>query len=101
MLFSSIHFISEGKKAAKELRNKADKEASITLSDAEHKAEEIRATGEAEYMKIISGAYNYPEKAEFYSFVRALDAAKISFTTGDVLYLDENSPLASIFTKLN
>lgn len=94
-------FTADGEKAAKELRNKADKEASITLSDAERKAEEIRAAGEAEYMKIISDAYNNSEKAEFYSFVRALDAAKISFTTGDVLYLDENSPLASIFTKLN
>ncbi|MCI9177860.1 MAG: protease modulator HflC [Clostridia bacterium] len=94
-------FTSDGDKAAKERRNEADKEASIAISNAEKKAAQIRAEAEAEYMKIMSDAYNDPDKAEFYRFVRALDAAKVSLQTGDILYLDENSPIASIFTNLN
>lgn len=94
-------FTANGEKVAKELENEADKVASITVSDAEKTAEQIRAEGEAEYMRIISAAYDDPEKAAFYSFVRALDAAKVSLTNDDILYLDENSPLASIFTKLD
>ena len=94
-------YTANGQREAQEIRNQADKEAAILLSDAEMQAEQIMAVGEAEYMKIISAAYNAPEKARFYSFVRALDSAKNSLTEGDVLYLDEKSPLASIFTQVN
>lgn len=94
-------YTANGQREAQEIRNQADKEAAILLSDAEKQAEQIMAVGEAEYMKTISAAYNAPEKARFYSFVRALDSAKNSLTEGDVLYLDENSPLASIFTDVN
>ena len=49
-------------------------------------------------MKILSDAYNDASKAEFYEFVRALDAAKASLANGDnVLVLDKDSPLVDIF----
>lgn len=95
----SATYTADGDRQAKEILNKADKEAAITISNAEKEAEQIRADDEAEYMKIISKAYNDPDKAAFYSFVRALDAAKLALTNGDILYLDESSPLASIFTN--
>ena len=97
----SAQYTADGDRQAKEILNQADKEVSIALSNATKEAEKIRAAGEAEYMRIISDAYNDPDKAAFYSFVRALDAAKLSLTNGDILYLDENSPLASIFTNVN
>ncbi len=97
----SAQYTADGDRQAKEILNQADKEVSIALSNATKDAEKIRAEGEAEYMRIISNAYNDPDKAAFYSFVRALDAAKLSLTNGDILYLDENSPLASIFTNVN
>lgn len=97
----SAQYTADGDRQAKEILNQADKEVSIALSNATKEAEKIRAEGEAEYMRIISDAYNDPDKAAFYSFVRALDAAKLSLTNGDILYLDENSPLASIFTNVN
>ena len=97
----SAQYTADGDRQAKEILNQADKEVSIALSNATKEAEKIRAAGEAEYMRIISDAYNDPDKAAFYSFVRALDAAKLSLTNGDILYLDENSPLASIFTNTN
>ena len=67
-------------------------------SEADAQAAEIIAKGEAEYMRILSDAYNNPEKADFYLFLRALDAAKITMT-GDnkTLIIDETSPIANIF----
>ena len=49
-------------------------------------------------MRILSEAYNDPEKADFYLFLRALDAAKTTMT-GDnkTLIIDETSPIAQIF----
>ena len=68
------------------------------LSEADAKAAQIEAEGEAEYMKILSEAYNDPDKAEYYLFVRQLDAAKKSLENGNTtLFWDRDSPLASIF----
>ena len=67
-------------------------------SEADAQAEEIVAKGEAEYMRILSDAYNNEEKADFYLFLRSLDAAKATMK-GDnkTLIIDETSPLADIF----
>lgn len=91
-------FTAEGESEAKMIRSETDKEVEIMLSEAEAKAEVLRAEGEAEYMKILSDAYSDPKKAEFYNFVRSLDAAKASLTGGsNVLFLTPDSPLAQIF----
>ena len=49
-------------------------------------------------MRILSEAYNDPEKADFYLFLRSLDAAKATMI-GDnkTLIIDEASPIAQIF----
>ena len=81
------------------IRNTTDQEISIKIASAQADAERIIAEGEAEYMKILSEAYGDESKAEFYSFVRSLDAAKNSLT-GDnkTLILPGDSPIAEIFT---
>ena len=67
-------------------------------SEADAKAEETVAKGEAEYMRILSEAYNNPEKADFYLFLRSLDAAKTTMTGNNkTLIIDETSPIADIF----
>ena len=49
-------------------------------------------------MKILSNAYNDTSKADFYSFVRQLDAVKATLKDGDnTIVLDKNSPIAEIF----
>lgn len=49
-------------------------------------------------MQILSAAYNDAGRAEFYNFVRALDAAKASMKNGNkTLILDKESPLVQIF----
>ena len=69
------------------------------LSEANAKAEQIKAEGEAEYMKILSGAYNDESKSDFYSFVRSLDAAKTSMKGKGqkTLILPADSPIAEVF----
>ena len=67
-------------------------------SQADAEAAEIVARGEAEYMRTMSEAYNDPDKADFYLFLRSLDAAKITMQGEQkTLILDESSPLTQIF----
>lgn len=89
---------AEGEEEAKEIANDTSAEILIMQSQADAEAAEIIAKGEAEYMRIMSEAYNDPEKAEFYLFLRSLDAAKITMQGNNkTLILDENSPLTQIF----
>lgn len=94
----AAQYTAEGKSEAKMIENTTDKEVSIMLSDAQAKAEATIAEGEAEYMRILSDAYSDPEKTDFYSFVRALDALKASIS-GDnkTVILSDDSPIAQIF----
>ncbi|MDE5931913.1 MAG: protease modulator HflC [Lachnospiraceae bacterium] len=94
----AAQYTAEGASQAKMIENTTDKEVAIMLSDAQAKAEAIIAEGEAEYMRILSEAYSDPEKTDFYSYVRALDALKASMT-GDnkTVILSDDSPIAQIF----
>lgn len=94
----AAQFTAEGESEAQLIRNKTDKEVSIMNSQAKAEAEKIMAEGEAEYMRILSGAYNDQEKSDFYTYVRSLDAAKKSLNNeGNTLILSKDSPIAQIF----
>lgn len=89
---------AEGQEEAKEISNNTNAEIIVMQSEADAQAEEIIAKGEAEYMRILSDAYNDPEKAEFYLFLRSLDAAKKTMTGNNkTLIIDETSPIAQLF----
>ena len=89
---------AEGEEEAKEISNNTNAEIIVMQSEADAQAEEIIAKGEAEYMRILSEAYNDPEKADFYIFLRSLDAAKATMTGNNkTLIIDETSPIAKIF----
>ncbi|MGN1048094.1 MAG: protease modulator HflC [Eubacteriales bacterium] len=91
-------YTAEGESEAQKIRSEADKQVEIIVSEAKAQAEILEAEGEAEYMRILSDAYSAPEKADFYSFVRSLDAAKASLTNSEnTLILSKDSPLAKIF----
>lgn len=93
---------AQGESEAQKIRNMTDKETQIMLSEASAKAAQLEAEGEAEYMNILSDAYNDEEKADYYLFVRQLDAAKKSLTGGNTtLFLDSDSPIANLFTQGN
>ena len=89
---------AEGNEEAKEISNKTKAEIIVMQSEADAQAAETIAKGEAEYMRILSEAYNDPEKADFYLFLRSLDAAKATMTGNNkTLIIDETSPIAQIF----
>ncbi len=91
-------YTAEGSSEAQIIRNTTDKEVTVLLSEAEKNAEILIAEGEAEYMRILSEAYSDASKQEFYTFVRSLDALKVSMN-GDnkTVILSPDSPIAQIF----
>lgn len=94
----AAQYTAEGKSQAKIIENTTDKEVSIMISNAQAQAEATIAEGEAEYMRILSDAYSDSDKADFYSFVRALDALKLSMNgENKTVILSEDSPIAQIF----
>ena len=51
-------------------------------------------------MRILSEAYNSPEKQQFYRFMRGLDSLKISLTDGNAtIILGKDSELAKALTN--
>lgn len=91
-------YTAEGNSEAQVIRNTTDKDTALLLSDAQKRAEILRAEGEAEYMKIMAESYDSPQKAEFYSFIRSLDALQNAIQGGDkTIILDKDSPITQIF----
>lgn len=91
-------YTAEGESQAQKIRNETDKEVAISVSNAKAEAAKIIAEGEAEYMRILSAAYSNESRAEFYTFIRSLEAARSSLSGEDkTLILSEDSPIAQIF----
>lgn len=95
-------YSAEGESEAQIIKNTTDKEIEISISNAQTKAARTIAEGEAEYMRILSNAYSDASRSEFYTFIRALDAARASLSGSEnTLILSEDSPIAQIFYNLN
>ena len=91
-------YTAEGNSEAQIIRNSTDMEVTIKISEAQKQAEILIAEGEAEYMRILSDAYSDESKTDFYSFVRSLDALKISMAGNNkTVILSPDSPIAQIF----
>lgn len=91
-------YTAQGEQQAQEIKNDTDEEVTVLLAQAQKEADTLVAEGEAEYMKILSAAYNDESKADFYSFVRQLDAIKATLKDGEnTIVLDKDSPVAEIF----
>ncbi len=89
---------AQGEQQAQEIKNETSEEVTILLAQAQKQADTIIAEGEAQYMKILSDAYNDADKADFYRFVRQLDAVKATLGKGqNTIVLDKNSPIAELF----
>ncbi len=94
-------YTAQGESEYNKIKNETNKEINIKISEAEAKAEEIKAEGEAEYMRILSDAYNDESKSDFYNFIRGLDTLKTTLK-GDnkTLVLDKNSEIARILMNI-
>lgn len=90
-------YTAQGEASAQKIRNETDKDVTVMKADANKQAEILVAEGEAEYMKILREAYNTEDKADFYNFLRSLDALKGSLSGGNkTVILDSDSELAKI-----
>ncbi|MCR4817465.1 MAG: protease modulator HflC [Fretibacterium sp.] len=90
-------YAAEGKSEAQKIQNATDKEVAIKVANARRNADILIAEGEAEYMRILKSAYDTPEKAEFYNYIRSLDALKRSLSgENKTVILDKDSPLTKV-----
>jgi membrane protease subunit HflC len=91
---------AEGEYEAAKIRNETDKEVEIIIGEAEAAARRLQGEGEEEYMKILQEIYNDPEKADFYVFVRELEALKKSMKGDKTLVLGTDSPIARMINQV-
>jgi membrane protease subunit HflC len=81
---------SEGQEKAETIRAEVDRRVTVMLADAERNARSVRGGGDATAAKIYADAYN--KDAEFFGFVRSLEAYKKTFNNkGDVMVLSPDS----------
>lgn len=89
---------AKGEQEAQKIKNNTDEKTTVIIAQAQKTADTTIAEGEAEYMRILSEAYNDESKADFYSFVRQLDAMKATLKNQDnTIVLDKDSPIAELF----
>lgn len=82
-------YIAEGNSEARKIRTNADSERTIKLADAEAKAKEIRAQGDAEAAQYYAVFKQNPELAEF---LRKLDSLKVVMKGRTTLVVDTRTP---------
>lgn len=90
---------AEGEYEAAKIRNETDKQVEIIIGEAEAMARRLQGEGEEEYMRILKELYSDPEKADFYLFVRELEALKKSMTGDKTIILGPDSPLVDIINQ--
>lgn len=81
---------STGKEKAERIRASADRERTVEIANAYKDAEELRGEGDAKAAGIYAEAYQ--QDAEFYSFMRSLNAYKAAFSNkGDIMLIEPDS----------
>ena len=93
----AAQYRAEGLEDGNKVRNTADKEVRLILASANANAAKIEAEGESEYMRILSEAYSGSERAEFYRFMRSIDALKATMKGSTSIILPYDSPLGQWF----
>ena len=95
----AAQYTADGNYQSSLIRNETDKSVKETIAKAEAEAEKTRGKAEAEYMQILSNAYNDESKADFYNYVRSLDALKASLKgENKTIVLNKDSELAKILS---
>lgn len=91
-------YTAQGESEAQIIKNTTDAEVQVMISEAQATADATVAEGEAEYMRILSEAYNDESKADFYLFILSLDTLRDSISRGNTtLFLDKDNPVTKIF----
>ncbi|AXR08013.1 protease modulator HflC [Salinimonas sediminis] len=81
---------SEGQEQAEVLRADIDAKITVMLADAERNARQVRGEGDAAAAQIYANTYS--KNADFYSFLRSMDAYKKSFDSKqDILIVEPDN----------
>ena len=88
---------SEGRAEAQKIAARAERERARIIADAEARAAMLRGRGEAEAARIYAEAYQ--GHAEFYRFLRTLEAYKKVLNEKTTLVLPADSPFLRILTS--
>jgi len=88
---------SKGKEEAEKIRSSAEREKTIIEATAYSESEQLRGQGDAQASATYAQAFS--KDAEFYAFVRSLNAYRSSFSNkGDIMLVD---PQSDFFKYLN
>jgi membrane protease subunit HflC len=81
---------SEGQEQAEVIKANIDAKVTVMLADAERNARQLKGEGDALAAQIYANAYS--KNADFYSFLRSMDAYRNSFNSkNDVLVVEPDS----------
>jgi membrane protease subunit HflC len=86
---------AEGEEQARTIRAEADREARVIRAEAERDAEIERGKGDAEAARIYAEAYS--QDAEFYAFLRGLEAYRKTLGEGTTLVLPPDHEFFKLF----
>lgn len=93
-------FRSNGRKEAEIIQATADKKATIIKAEAERDAKIIMGKADAEAAQIYAKAYE--QNAEFFSFLRSLQAYETSFKDkGDIMVMKPDSDYFKFLNDIN
>jgi membrane protease subunit HflC len=93
-------YLAEGEEAANMIRNEAEREKAVIIARARANAEQLKAEGESEYMRIIASAFDTPERADFYEFMRGLDALRITMQGNTTVIMPRDTVLADRLMRI-
>jgi len=88
---------AEGEEEASYIRSETDKQTRELISKAYREAQEKKGAGEAEAMKIYAAAYG--KDAEFYKFMRTMEAYRKILDQKTTLILSTDAPLFNYLEK--
>jgi membrane protease subunit HflC len=91
----ALRLRAEGEQSARELRAKADFDAQVVRAEADREATRLRGEGDAQAAAVYSDAYG--RDAEFYSFVRSLEAYRTALDDKTTLVLSPKHPFLRHF----
>lgn len=91
-------FRADGNLEAQKMVNETNKQAGIILSKAKATSEQLKGEAEQEYMKIMQDAYGTQDRAEYYKFVRSLEALRNTIKGDKTLILSSDSYLVKVLT---
>lgn len=88
-------FRAEGDEEGRRVRAEADKQARVIVAEAQRDADILRGEGDAEAARIYAEAYT--ADAEFYDFVRSLEAYRKTIGSNTTLVLPPDSEFFRLF----